>query len=168
MPPPGGGKVSPIRSEYAVTYRSGRTNIINLASLLSGRRSGVVGEFVGRPIGLLDILETSPEIFSRPSDGARKSPEKCLQGTSKNGSLFERYRAATKSSDRLPLGNLSSTSLPTALGQVGSAGWADVSLEPRSCLRKRAHAARGHPVPRLRPRFQSDTSQPPSLSTGVP
>src|SRR5688572_32567431 len=25
MPPPEGGKVSPIRSEYAVTYRSGRT-----------------------------------------------------------------------------------------------------------------------------------------------
>src|SRR5215475_1890298 len=27
MPPPDGGKVSPIRSEYAVTYRSGRTKL---------------------------------------------------------------------------------------------------------------------------------------------
>jgi len=29
MPPPEGGKVSPIRSEYAVTARSGRTSVWN-------------------------------------------------------------------------------------------------------------------------------------------
>src|SRR5262245_1509892 len=47
MPPPGGGKVSPIRSEYAVTYRSGRTN--HQLSVIAQRKTirccgGICGE----------------------------------------------------------------------------------------------------------------------------